>query len=107
MCDFDEYLGKAVIMFSGSDGIYNLTKLVAEQYVKRGMTVLKLAYWNKPGLPDGFEKVPVENIGGPVLPLYPEYDVMWPSELSAEQIKALNGLYFYPKPVQERALLLA
>ena len=39
----DEYPGKAVIMFGGSDGIYNLTKLVAEQYVKRGMTVLALA----------------------------------------------------------------
>ena len=31
----DEYPGKAVIMFGGSDGIYNLTKLAAEQYVKR------------------------------------------------------------------------
>ena len=26
----DEYPGKAVIMFGGSDGIYNLTKLAAE-----------------------------------------------------------------------------
>ena len=58
----DEYPEKAVIMFGGSDGIYNLTKLVAEPYVKRGMTVLALAYWNEPGLPDGFEKVPVESV---------------------------------------------
>ena len=58
----NEYHGKAIIMFSGSDGIYSLTKLVAEQYVKRGMTVLALAYWNEPGLPDGFEKVPVESV---------------------------------------------
>ncbi len=58
----DEYSGKAMVMFGGSDGIYNLTKLVAEQYVKRGMTVLALAYWNEPGLPDGFEKVPVESV---------------------------------------------
>ncbi len=60
--DRDEYPGKAVVMFGGSDGIYNLTKLVAEQYVKRGMTILALAYWNEPGLPDGFEKVPVEQV---------------------------------------------
>ncbi len=63
----DEYPGKAVIMFGGSDGIYNLTKLVAEQYVKRGMTVLALAYWNEPGLPDGFEKVPVDSVEKAVL----------------------------------------
>ncbi len=63
----DEYPGKAVIMFGGSDGIYNLTKLVSEQYVIRGMTVLALAYWNEPGLPDGFEKVPVESVEKAVL----------------------------------------
>ena len=56
----DEYPGKAVIMFGGSDGIYPFTRLVAEEYVKRGMTILALAYWNEPGLPDRFEKVPVE-----------------------------------------------
>ena len=58
----DEYSGKAVVMFGGSDGIYDLTKLIAEQYVNRGMTALALAYWNEPGLPDGFEKVPVESV---------------------------------------------
>ena len=58
----DEYSGKTVVMFGGSDGIYNLTKLIAEQYVKRGMSILALAYWNEPGLPDGFEKVPVEQV---------------------------------------------
>ncbi len=33
-------------------------------------------------------QIKVENIGGPVLLLYPEHDAMWPSELSAEKIKA-------------------
>ena len=66
----DGYSGKVVIMFGGSDGIYNLTKLAAEQYVKRGMTVLALAYWNEPGLPDGFEKVPVESVEKAVLWLH-------------------------------------
>ncbi len=63
----DEYPGKAIIMFGGSDGIYNLTKMIAEQYVKRGMTVLALAYWNEPGLPGGFEKVPVDLVEKAVL----------------------------------------
>ena len=58
----DEYPGKAVVMFGGSDGIYNLTKLIAEQYVKRGMSILALAYWNEPGLLDDFEKIPVEQV---------------------------------------------
>lgn len=31
-------------------------------------------------------QIKIENIGGPVLLLYPEYDTMWPSELSAEKI---------------------
>ena len=66
----DEYPGKVVIMFGGSDGIYNLTKMIAEQYVKRGMTVLALAYWNEPGLSDGFEKVPVESVEKAVLWLH-------------------------------------
>ncbi len=56
----DEYPGKAVIMFGGSDGIYPFTRLMAEKYVKRGMAMLALAYWNEPGLPDCFEKIPVE-----------------------------------------------
>ena len=58
----DEYPGKAVVMFGGSDGIYPLTRLTAEEYVKRGMTALALAYWGQPGLPDRFERVPVEPV---------------------------------------------
>ena len=58
----DRYPGKAVIQFGGSDGLFPLTKLAAEQYVRRGMTVLALAYWNEPGLPDRFEKIPVETV---------------------------------------------
>ena len=58
----DGYPGKAVVMFGGSDGIYPLTQLMAEEYVKRGMTVLALAYWNCPGLKDGFDGIPVETV---------------------------------------------
>ena len=32
-------------------------------------------------------QIKVENISGPVLMLYPEYDAMWPSEMSAEKIR--------------------
>ena len=31
-------------------------------------------------------QIKVENIGGPLLLIHPEYDGMWPSELSAEII---------------------
>lgn len=58
----DEYPGKAVIQFGGSDGIYPLTQMAAEVFVQRGITVLALAYWNEPGLPDAFERVPVEPV---------------------------------------------
>ncbi len=58
----DEYTGKAVVLFGGSDGLYPLTRLAAEEYVKQGMTVLALAYWNEPGLPACFDCVPVEPV---------------------------------------------
>ena len=63
----DEYPGKAVVMFGGSEGLYSLTRLMAEQYVKRGLTVLALAYWNYPGLPERFKRVPIETIEKPAL----------------------------------------
>jgi dienelactone hydrolase len=56
------YPGKALIMMGGSDGYFSLTCYVAEQFVKRGITVLALAYWNQPGLPDAFENVPIEPV---------------------------------------------
>ena len=63
----DVYPGKAIIMFSGSDGMYALTQLVAQQYVRRGLTVLALAYWRYPGLPKRFERIPIETIEKPTL----------------------------------------
>ena len=47
--------------------MYSLTRLVAEQYIKRGLTVLTLAYWNMPGLPRRFEKIPIETVEKPAL----------------------------------------
>ena len=63
----NEYPGKALIFFGGSERMYSLTRLVAEQYIKRGLTVLTLAYWNMPGLPRRFEKIPIETVEKPAL----------------------------------------
>ena len=56
----DQYPGKALIMVGGSDGLYSLTKLIAEQFVKEGLTVLALAYWNLDELPTQIYKIPLE-----------------------------------------------
>lgn len=58
----DEYIGKALVMFGGSDGYFSLSCLIAEKFAERGITVLALAYWNQPGLPEAFEKVPIEPV---------------------------------------------
>lgn len=58
----DFYEGKALVMVGGSDGYFSLTCLIAEQFVKRGLAVLALAYWNRPGLPDAYERIPIEPV---------------------------------------------
>lgn len=58
----DAYRGKALVLFGGSDGYFSLSCLIGEKFAERGMTVLSLAYWNQPGLPDAFEKVPIEPV---------------------------------------------
>ncbi|TCL58070.1 hypothetical protein EDD76_107185 [Kineothrix alysoides] len=58
----NSFEGKVIIMSGGSDGYFSLTCLIAEQFVKRGLTALALAYWNQPGIPDAFEKIPVEYV---------------------------------------------
>ena len=63
----DGYPGKVIIMFSGSDGLYSMSRLVAQQYARRGLTVLALAYWRYPGLPNRFERIPIEILEKPAL----------------------------------------
>ena len=46
-------------------------------------------------------QIKVENIGGPVLLIYPEYDGMWPSELSAEIIGRRLKEKDFPYPVKQ------
>ena len=57
----DRYPGKALIMVGGSDGMFSLTKLIAEQYTAQGLTVLALAYWNRDGLPRKLSGIPLES----------------------------------------------
>ena len=54
------YLGKVMVIVGGSDGYYSLTRLIAEQFLKRGLTVLALAYWNREGLPRTCSHIPLE-----------------------------------------------
>ena len=56
----DAYPGKVLILTGGSDGLFSLTQLIAEQYVGRGLTVLALAYWGREGLPTALSHIPLE-----------------------------------------------
>ncbi len=40
----DEYPGKALICFGGSDGNFDLARMLAAVFQKRGLTTLALAY---------------------------------------------------------------
>lgn len=56
----DEYKGKALILLGGIDGSYRMVQMVAERFVKRGMTVFAVAYFNQEGLKDSIESIPLE-----------------------------------------------
>lgn len=56
----DRYPGRVLMVFGGSDGRFALTKMMAEVFQKRGLTVLALAYVMEAGLPDRFFHVPID-----------------------------------------------
>lgn len=56
----DEYPGKALICFGGSDGNFQLTQKLAAIFHSRGLTTLALAYVKEDGLPNGFYHVPID-----------------------------------------------
>ena len=58
----DRYPGKVLIVVSGMDGSYSLTRLIGEQFVSQGMTVLALAYWGRKGLPRQCSRIPLETV---------------------------------------------
>ena len=68
--DADVYPGKA------------LTRLIAEQYTDRGLTVLALAYWAKEGLPTAICHIPLE---------YAEKAALWLKNRGYEKI-AMAGV---------------
>ncbi len=56
----DEYPGKVLICFGGSDGKFELARKLAGVFQGRGLTTLALAYVMEEGLPDRFYHVPID-----------------------------------------------
>lgn len=56
----DSYPGKMLICFSGSDGRYELSRMLAAVFQGQGLTALALAYVMEEGLPTQFYHVPLD-----------------------------------------------
>lgn len=56
----DEYPGKALICFSGSDGKFEWSRMLAQVFQTQGLTALALAYVMEEGLPERFYRVPID-----------------------------------------------
>lgn len=56
----DKYPGKVLICFSGSDGKFELSRMLAQVFQARGLTTLALAYVMEEGLPKHFYHVPID-----------------------------------------------
>lgn len=56
----DAYPGKALILFGGSDGKFELARALAAIFQGHGLTALALAYVNEEGLPTAFYRVPID-----------------------------------------------
>ena len=56
----DNYPGKALICFSGSDGKFELSRMLAQVFQAHGLTALALAYVMEEGLPRQFYHVPID-----------------------------------------------
>ena len=56
----DEYAGKMLICFGGSDGNYELARKLAQIFQGHGLTALALAYVNEAGLSTIFYHVPID-----------------------------------------------
>lgn len=56
----DEYPGKVLIVFGGSDGKFELARALASVFQGQGLTTLALAYVNEEGLPTAFCHVPID-----------------------------------------------
>ncbi len=56
----DKYPGKVLICFSGSDGKFELSQMLAGVFQSHGLTALALAYVMEEGLPGQFFHVPID-----------------------------------------------
>ncbi len=56
----DRYPGKVLICFSGSDGRFELSRMLADVFRSNGLTALALAYVKEEGLPTRFSGIPVD-----------------------------------------------
>ncbi len=56
----DKYPGKVLICFSGSDGKFELSRMLAGVFQSHGLTALALAYVMEEGLPGQFFHVPID-----------------------------------------------
>lgn len=56
----DRHPGKVLICFSGSDGRYELSRMLAAVFQEQGLTALALAYVMEEGLPTQFYRVPID-----------------------------------------------
>lgn len=56
----DKYPGKALICFSGSDGKFELTRMLAGVFRSHGLTTLAFAYVKEAGLPQKFSHIPID-----------------------------------------------
>lgn len=56
----DSYPGKVLICFSGSDGKFELSRMLAQVFQAHGLTALVLAYVMEEGLPRQFYHVPID-----------------------------------------------
>lgn len=56
----DKYPGKVLICFSGSDGKFELSQMLARVFQSNGLTTLALAYVMEERLPNQFFHVPID-----------------------------------------------
>lgn len=56
----DNYPGKVLICFTGSDGNFELSRMLAQVFQSHGLTALALAYVMEDGLPNQFYHIPID-----------------------------------------------
>ena len=58
----DRYPGNVLICFTGSDGRFEMARMLAQVFQSHGLTTLALAYVMEDGLPDCFYHVPIDTL---------------------------------------------